>query len=296
MLSNFLNWGSSKNSERVESVNFLNSLHQHVSHAFAPIFRYTPEHPVRQCKYCFSRVRHTPKMVNEKIPLGHQNQVLTSTKLNRFSMIIGDELSVVDDCKTIYEVCKNNLKCKVNRLLMNHVDYIFPTLENIEVEVKNMFESFKINDQMILYITGQTRIPLEKWLTWIGLLKNQCCLWVVDDTDFSEEKENVFPFLYKYDVENDTVVHQKKVLETFHEEKNIRIHYLGRKLLSGGSDRESVLTKTFLYVMGQYGFRMSLNRLLKECQLKMNIHYSGYVPLMYTNYPMNSKKTYFGFG
>ena len=56
-----------------KSPNILTDLRQHVSHAFAPIFRYTPSHRIRECPYCFERVRHRGDYVKDKIPLEYQN-------------------------------------------------------------------------------------------------------------------------------------------------------------------------------------------------------------------------------
>lgn len=272
--------------KKVTSANWLSGFHQTLSHAFSPIFRYTPEHSVRECSYCFNRIRHTPSIVHERLPLEFQPRVFTSTKLTRFSILIGTELSSMDECKTLYEIYKNNFKCKINRLLIPHVDYVLPTKDNIVTEIKNVFENLKINDQVMLYVNGPTDI--SSWQEYLKIPQNPCCIWILSDNslDFL-----TLEFTYKYNPDLDAVVVQRSSKN----EKNqnlVRVHYLCVVTNSDIVIPQGDFTKTFIHIMQKTGFRLSINRLLKE----WSIHFPKLIPVIKTNYPMNTKKTYFGFG
>jgi hypothetical protein len=265
----------------------LDHLQHNFSHAFAPIFRYKPEHSVQKCNYCLARVKHTSKIYHDKIPLEGQAIALQqpSTKLTRFSLIMGQEEQTENDMIQIYktwqEVCKHNFKCHVNRLLVAHRDYIWPSRANCESEMKHMFQTLKINDQLLLYVNNQSLLE-----TCLPLLQNACCLWVIGVSPLPKQ----YLYRYQYDTEKKKLnIWQNRGYENLN--PLIRCHFLAVAKDATLSHNMTVL-QILVQIMQKFDFRLSVYRLLELWTLE----FSNCVPIFFTNYPMNAKTTNFGFG
>jgi len=259
----------------------LAKVQQYFSHAFSPIFRYTPDHSIHDCPYCFNRVKHTSKIIQDHVPLTYQPK-LQSTKLNRYSVTIG----LLDQDKTLYDtmrdMLKNNFHCKVNRTLIRHLDFIPPTLQNIEAEFQALFSSAKINDHFIIYINGG--ISAQKWLQWCQQYlqpNTPLTLWIVNDSVFD-------PQYQLFQTEKDT-----QTLNELYTSARVRIHYLSYALSDQNLGKTNEFTKLFLHVLRQNDYRISLRQLLykinQEAQNRLTAR-------CWSNYPINPSKTYFSFG
>ena len=308
-------------------VGFFTDLQQNLSHAFAPVFRYTPSHSMRECAYCFERVRHIGNHIHENIPLRYQDHSLTSTQLTRFSMTVtlsykGSfhattlEHSEVAG-KSMFEACKEEFKCNVNRLLMDHnSEYIVPTKYNVEHELKHLLQKLKINDHLLISLSGyglknpergvvdrvltvdQRSITGQDFKEWLSLPQHLCHLWVLCDIRGGETLMDL-PYRYRYHEGRDLVQSYKQPLV---EREPVRLHFLTYKKVDTSdtaegedtADSDNMLTRMFLHVMRQRRFRLSIHRMLRELTLKMKAR--GCVPVFMSNYPVNTKKTYYAFG
>lgn len=301
-----------------KSPDLLTDLRQHVSHAFAPIFRYTPSHPIRECPYCFEKIRHRGMYIKDKVPLEYQENVFTSTQITRYSINVGlsyegrldhETLPHAEiDCRSMQEACKDNMGCKVNRILLDKADFIAPTRYNIEQEITQVLSHMKINDHVIIYFNGHSQgashrmdelvtsdgrlIADDDVMNWLDTPENHVYVWIIADVLHGPSFLD-FPVQYKYNPVSDSVVSYKRP----HEKNKVRLHYLSYVCECSGEHKGgNLLTKTFLHVMRKRRFRLSVNRLLKELYQQMQESSPGHYPVFMTNYPMNTKKTYFGFG
>lgn len=128
------------------------------SHAFAPVFQYTPDHPAHECRWCQDVKRHRHQHVHELIPLEYQNNILTSTMLTRFSMFVSTEKEYAAELQMTKKFSQ------VNRLLTNTA--ILPTSHNIIEESKNLISHMKINDSLFVFLGVKVKAE-SKDIGWV---------------------------------------------------------------------------------------------------------------------------------
>lgn len=317
-------------------------LKQHISHAFSPVFQYTPEHPVKDCHYCYERMRHRGDHVKDKVPLAYQTEAFTSHKITRYSMTLalsykGQVGSAFLDQSPLYgvswlEACQGDMGCKVNRTLMDQGDYIVPTKDNICEEMKHLLSHAKINNHVLIYLTGHASPDGQGFMTSDGevlsseefmkILKGSTdkhvYVWLVVDTKNGAAMVRDLPYQYSYKASHQSIEVAKKrqflragresypevKTEEKTEEKTevttkVKLHCLTWRSLGSEAGSEGgvqPLTVPLLEVMRRQRYRMSVRRLLKDVHTEMARDQGGAQPIFLTNYPINTKKTYFGFG
>lgn len=131
----------------------LNWFLRHGSHAVEPVLRNKPIHSAKECVYCAQKLKNQVNHIRVEIPLEYQN--LSETNVTRFGFIVSahSEPSHSAHGKTMYDVLKNGLQCRIVRKLDIHQpDKIQPTLENIKSELKHLVNVLKRNDRLIVYL------------------------------------------------------------------------------------------------------------------------------------------------
>ena len=275
-------WIRSDQRESQESPGLLKELQQHVIHALAPVFKTTPQHPIRQCKICLERLRHHSSFVKEKIPLAYQDDVLSSSKMTRYSMIVSIDGSDTEAMK-LQTFFKYQLHCQVNRMCM--INYIVPTRTRILSELSELFMNLKINNHLFLYLQATFPTPdrfvaadgqaitASDLVSVMTTANNGTYLWILVD---QPNEHFDLPIRYRYVTETDRLL-----LNKYHIESSlVKIH-----VLSGPG-----LAATWVELMTQNRFRMSIFTLLKQlAQRKIEVTFA-------TNYILSARKTFFGFG
>jgi len=247
---------------------------QLASHAFAPIFRYVPDHDAKECKWCMTTKRHRSQHVQPHIPLNYQKNVLTSTMITRFSMYI--------DCHDVnpdlLEITKKF--SRVNRLLTP--EGMIPTKNTILQECKSMVSHMKINDHLFVYIQGEidkdffyetADSQLLALSEMFGKIELPLSITIVTD---SECDDNIFqlPFECQYNSNSDLAIHKATDLSNrFEKAKFIHLPLKDK-------------SKEFLTLLQQNRYRVSIFRILKTLSNTK----------VYSNHRFQSKLVNFTYG
>lgn len=291
------------------SPGLLTDIKQHASHTLGKLFGYEPSHSIRSCQYCFERVRHRgSEIVNDKLPLNVQQQQLTSSKITRFSICIAYSYlhkSYYDSNATTYGQemslsCKNGFQCTVNRLLLQHQDYVFPTTYMVQDECKELLKNCKTNDHVIVYLRAKqegkknivslhdSTYTFSNVLSWFQTCERSLFGWFVVDMQHTPISDQLLPYTYTFDEKANTLQVQEN--DKRDEKDTTRLCVLSSTCSSG------VFTNVVLHVLKQHRFRMSIYNLVKQLTLQVKEDHHKHTVFVMSNYRLHTKKTYFGFG
>ena len=232
-----------------------------LSHAFAPVFRYQPAHPLRDCYYCRKKMRHRAPHVEALVPLKYQRdrEILTSTSIDRFFLFVGDQSEHTTE---LIELGKS--LSKLQRVLSPN--YILPTPENIRTEISEMLSYLKLNDRLFICIDGVfAAIPWDRIKCPVHIT-----IWSAGG--------DIYPLSYSFWLDGDSFISKRiKNSDEIDASKRI-IHF------SNGD------AGALVEIMKQYQGRISIFSLCREFRkrdLKL---------MCYSNYRFNPKITFFYFG
>ncbi len=120
------------------------------SHTWGRLFGYEPVHPTKTCVYCRNRKRHESTHVNALVPLNYQSDILSSSFLNRYFVLIQPVHSDTFNFSAYLQISKD--VSQIQRFL--HPDFVLPTLGNIRTELKDLVTSLKVQDTLWIYLRG----------------------------------------------------------------------------------------------------------------------------------------------
>jgi len=296
----------------------LQRIQYHASHAFAPIFRYTPQHKVKDCPYCSDRIRHQSNHIQLNVPLAQHENILTSSQITRISLCLAPSYTQSSHHETLphavtqglelQQLHREHAQCKVSRLLMDQSDYIHPSRTNLLNELRILLTSMKIRDRLLLSVSGYNKsgalvtsddevFTSTDFLTLVHSIDKSLSLWVM--IDLSPPTPFVhLPFRYTMDRERNRVQLQKVEAAV---ETGIRLHILTYTTTGKVAEEKEPIPfppgwciQIYMDIMKEYKCRLCVATLLEKLSDRMNPH--GMAPLLLTNYLLSPKNTYFGFG
>lgn len=236
------------------------------SHAAARIFRTEPVHSVKYCSLCADKARTQVSAVRANLSLEMQEDALAATRLTRFSIVIDGtprthsaEANPMID--TLSNTFRTEFQCRINRRLMYSGDIPATTI-NIRNELESIVRNAKIHDHLLVHVHSVECDIVE-------VFKEATVpffVWIVSDNP----SVSLTALPYQYTSTGSTTA--QVLLER---RSPVRIHHL------------CVPADTFLQVMRENRFRMSLARLLWALPDTATLCCS---------HPVQLASTFFGFG
>lgn len=235
-------------------------LHQNTVHAVSPVFGYRPEHSVLECAICAERMKSKVHHIKPHVPLQYQKQVLPSTHISRFSLVVVDDSSMTAHGRTVNDVFRNEFQCRINRVLDIHQpNTIQPSESNVKSELGSLLDLVKIGDNLLVYTTQAIEIPKQDVYFHV---------WMICTNP------KFLSCRYEY---------QDKLVST----RNQASETKARSYILCPATDDGQFTEFLLDLLHKSRYRVSVYSLLKA---------SGGRVVFSSSHPVDTKTTYFGFG
>ena len=227
------------------------SLGHNLDHVLANIFRYTPKHPVAECKICHDRVIQKGNYLHTRLPLSYQEPTPT-TATTRYSMTVSQRDLPDEGHLDTLDTFWNSLGCTMNRSLFNHGTRLPPTRGMLREELGGMAKLVRPQSHFFLYLDSPNILEGDDLLDMLNQFTTNVYMWLVlDFVDSHEflELHNVYRF--------DTTVNRLKI--STHPVTPIRPNIVAI------TSRRQFLTP-FLQVMGERSNRRTVVDILHQLQ------------------------------
>jgi hypothetical protein len=150
---------------------------QTASHAFAPVFKYRPAHPVTECSKCAHRLRESVTHINPHLPLEYQKDVEIGTNIHRFSLVV-NRVEGGHVAKDVGDVFRTGYQCRINRTLdICCKESIQPTLSNIRSELECLKHLLKGLDRLLIYVHDISDENLS--IPELNIVSDRHYIWIV---------------------------------------------------------------------------------------------------------------------
>jgi len=279
---------------------WLQWLHMNASHAFAPVFRHQPDHPVKDCEHCAWRRKNKVHHIKETVPLEYQADAISSTAITRFSVTISKSPDPMHEAfgKSMYDVFRNEFQCRISRILDAHQSALMPLArtpsamvplalvpspENIRSEVTTLAGRVKVGDHVLVYAHGLQTPEIDALIDAFKTSPNNVhyFVWLVCCTTLpAEEKGPCFRYAWS---EQDGLVSKRSTTGEPAASSKVRVYVL----YPSTAQDEAGFTEQVLHTLQQGRYRVSVYRLLQA--------FAGKAAFV-GNFPVNTKTSYFGFG